>query len=927
MNTFKLLFFRMLTVPGFQFWTVMLAGFLFVIQAMALGFLDIGTWSLYLVNRGFLNISLDFLGISVLMSWTGYQTLVLTRRKGYGSVFITGVLILILIGLIFGAVSSKSVFFDLLLVGRYVVFFLLPICFWTVVNRFIPLRLDSLKFVFILCAELFGFSLAGWVVLLTEMSSSTVLICSVFLFLLSFSVLVLLSKLNKIPPETFVQKTGEVQDWTEQKMVYGIFIISFLFMLGRCLLEYNFMRSLYSLFSPLEYIRQIAFLWGCFGSFGILLIVTFFKIRFLYSALLGVNLAALGFVIVGVGLLFQTYWAILIGVLIFLIFSHIYLESFLQLLVRILAVGKVPSIRKKRLVWIQPAGFMAGALFIEYLYPLPYMAVLLIVVGILLIILLAFVTETYSVILTNIFRMKVWRNGRIMIASRHVLDLVQKGLKSEDPDEVIYFLKILELSKRGDYEKYILKTLKHPHEEARLFALDRLVRSYDADRYLPLLESILKKDSSTRVRQNALMSLIVLTEQVSGSKSIEKYISFLDSRHLRVGAIKGFLKVGGNQALLAMDGLQKLVFSKRLADNKAALDIMTEVPNPGLVRLLIPLLKRSDSVLVRRALLAAGALKNPQLLPFIFKELDDPETQEEALIALKKFGKQAFPSIERILNNPNTPLLKQKILVLFLTRLSSGEGKQILLRSLQSSSQKLRKLIIQGMIDSGIFWVHPQKGKLLSGVLRKDFRRIDWMMTFAHRYRQAPSHEMEDAFSFLLRAVKSDILETRILIFFELLLLKDHPVYVKAIRILLTDQYDKYPAALGILEDMLPRSLFQKINTIAFLPVEEQKEIVSAPLSIEKIAFDIAGLLVRVPFVPSPWIKATALYCLRKLDCEESLDAVKQVLSKEKNPVVLEAALWAYARLEKDPDKRHQTVLNLPTSLLVAQSLDEILVQ
>ncbi len=927
MNMFKSLFLRMLTISGYQFGMLLLTGFLFVIQAIAMGFLDIGSWSLYLANRGFLNISLDFLCVSVLMSWTGYQTLVLTRRKGYGSVFITGILILILTGLIFGAVSSDPVFFDFLLIGRYVLFMLLPVCFWTVVNRFISLRLDSLKFIFVLCAELLGFSLAGFIVLLTGISPTAILIWSLFLFLGSFAGLALLSILNKIPPETFVQKTGEVQDWTEQKMVYGIFVVSFLFMLGRCILEYGFMRSLYGLFSPYEYAPQIAFLWGCFGSLGILLIVTFFKIRFLYSALLGVNLAAIGFVIAGSGLLFQIYWAILIGVLVFMIFSHIYLESFLQLLVRILAVGKAPSIRKKRLVWIQPVGFMAGAIFVSYSYHLSCLAILLIVVGLSLFILITLVTKIYSVILINIFQMKVWRNGRIIIASRQVLDSVQKGLKAKDPNEVIYFLKILERSKRGDYEKYLLKTLKHPHEEARIFALERLTRSYDSDRYVPLLENILKKDLSVRVRQNALMSLIVLADQTSGSKGIEKYVSFLDNRQLRVGAIKGFLKVGGNQALLAMDGLQKLVFSKRLADNKAALDIMTEVPNPGLVRLLIPLLKRSESVLVRRALLAAGSFKHPQLLPFIFKELDDPETQEEALVALKQFGKQAFPSIERILNNSNTPLLKQKILVLFLTRLPSGEGKQILLRSLQSSSQKLRKLIIQGMIDSGIFWVHPQKGKLLSDVLRKDFRRIDWMMTFTRRYRQAPTHEMEDAFSFLLRAIKADISETRILIFFELLLLKDHPVYVKAIRILLTDQYDKYPAALGVLEDMLPRPLFQKINTIAFLPLEEQKEVVSAPLSIEKVAFDIAGILVRVPFVSSPWVKATALYCLRKLDCEESLEAVKQVLSKEKNPVVLEAALWAYARLEKDPDIRHQTVLNLPTSLLVRQSLDEILVQ
>ena len=80
-------------------------------------------------------------------------------------------------------------------------------------------------------------------------------------------------------------------------------------------------------------------------------------------------------------------------------------------------------------------------------------------------------------------------------------------------------------------------------------------------------------------------------------------------------------------------------------------------------------------------------MRHPQLLPPVFEALDDVRTQEYALIAIDRYGKRAFPPLEKMLHNPDVPRVRQKVLILFLNSLNSGEGKQIHIRALNVQDQ------------------------------------------------------------------------------------------------------------------------------------------------------------------------------------------------------------------------------------------------
>jgi hypothetical protein len=418
--------------------------------------------------------------------------------------------------------------------------------------------------------------------------------------------------------------------------------------------------------------------------------------------------------------------------------------------------------------------------------------------------------------------------------------------------------------------------------------------------------------------------MLMQLDYESKGYTMYRYMRYLSDRNLRGGVLIGLLKAGGDNALMAMDTLQRLAFSKKSSEQMEALKVIEQAPLSGLVRLVEPLMKHPDEEIVKQALLTAGAMKHPQLLGAVFDALDDVDLQETALIALEMYGKKAFPPLEKMLHSSSVSIVRQKTLVSFLDRLSSGEGKQILLRAMSANNQKLRKNVMYALINSGIVWIHKSKKAWLAKALQKDLKRIHFELDFIRDYTQAPNYEVEESLSFLRRALIEDVLSTRELILLQLQLLKPHPLFSKAISILLSDKTHQYETALGVIQDFLPHRLYKQIRPIALLDLDAKMMSEERVLSEKILAEKIGDLLLTPPFELTSWVKATGLYCLRRLGVVEGKRAVMAAL-EDKNPVVLEAAIWALVRLEKDDTVLHDILLRVPTSRLVGQSLEQIL--
>ncbi len=924
MSIFKKVFISASKMPAFHIGLLLFVMMLAGIKSMALTFLDIAAGQFFLTQTTLRSIGIDFIAVAFLMAGIGWQVRLLQRRKGYGAFIQTSLLIIVLMALLVLIECHAVAAYDMLFIAKYLFFISANALFWSVCLRFFQITVRSLKFIFILAAESLGYLVGGAFVYFVSVGAYGLLYYAMALSVVFLSGIYVLTQMVPVAKETFIVPTGEAQDFTERKMVRCILMFCFFTLTAFCLINYAFFTQLVARYTGKGIMRQLALWWGLFGLIEFILVFGLVRRWFFYLLSGNMFLMALSVAVTSIGLAYQNYPLVFGGHLSFAIILYIFFAGFVTSLLKMLLVNGSHSINKKRMIVIEPTGFMLGGILICYYPQLQIQSDILLILSFILIVLLLLSLHFYSAVLLKSLKLREWRDTPMMMSAQKVFDYIKSELPIVSADEVIYFLRILELSKHPSYLKIVLKSLKHTSEKVRLFALDRINRAEDLTRYQSTMQFIFDTDVSVSVRRQALAILIQIADLNEDEGLLDSYASYLDDRALRSGAMIGFLRVGGSNALLAMDGLQEMVNSSKTSDKLLALKVMEQAPSYGLIRLLMPLLKNPNPQIVNEALLVAGAVKHAESLPIILMSLDDAQLHENALVALRKFDMKAYPLIERTLHNEETGAFRQKILILYLTMQKDTESKQILLRALKMGNQKLRKTIIRGMIDSGIFWIHKGKYRLLKDGIMADTQRIIRLTAFCDKYKQAPLSSAQDAFSFLTRAMAEDIKETRELVFYQLLLLHKSKMFQKAVHILLGTDYNSYPLALGVLQDMLRKDLYKTIEMVAQLPYEHKKEIIAPKITVDEAVSDISNLLLKPPFHLAEWIRASALYCLRKMENTQGLPAVYVGL-KSRNPLILESAVLALARLEEDPERLNEVLLTVPTSSLVSVQLDTII--
>ena len=605
------------------------------------------------------------------------------------------------------------------------------------------------------------------------------------------------------------------------------------------------------------------------------------------------------------------------GYLMMLLGMHFYLNSFLRLLPRVLSGGRGMRLKKRIMITATPLAFiLCGSIYLNFRHQIP--AYCLIATGGLLIVITLHTVWIYSQILRRLFQMRLWRKGPIMLSSRKLVADLRTLLKGPSADDVIYALSLFKIANHPYYEQALSDALSHPVKEVRAFALEKIKELYRFPIYRNRFYSLMKNDPNERVRNKAFCDLI-LTEIYP-----QKYLSGLKNHALRAGAIAGFLERGSEWLPPVLEALQIMIKSPNVREKITALALITTHPLPDFTPLVAPFLKHPNRAVVRQAILAAGKLQASQLLPQVLRALDDTDLQGAALRALHDYRKAALPPIEKAILRTQTPTLRRKQLVLFLGALKDDEGKQILLRALTVENQKLKKTIAQNILDSGIVWTTADKGIILRQCIQKDLDRIGWLLHMREVFINAPTHESEESFEFLLRAIQEDINDTRDLILYQLLLFKSNEMFTRAVRILLTDSYELYLPALGVIQDLLPNHLYQKLKSVLILPLSQKRRATLSAMTVEESVSALAEIIEKPPVHLNHWIRATALYALRRLGSPLGAPTAEAALS-DSHPIVLEAAIWALVRLESDQKALHQKLLAIPTSRLSDLSLDKIL--
>jgi len=887
-----------------------------VLKSLIIVFWDIGATTLLITQKQLFSIGIDFMVIAFCSGLCGLFLWKADRRQGAGTTDWVLFCTALAAALLYLSESTSSAFsINLLFILKYLFYTILTTSFWATAKRFIQEDFTSLKFLSLFCLELIGFSLAGLLALLCPVTPMALFLSALFALIGLALVFKTIFDLAPLPPETFTRKTDGIQDVFERPLVWTILLLVFCGTTSRVLAEAVLYTKLAS--TGIMPMTVLGLVWILFGLLGLLMVLVLYHTRYIYTTLAGMIIFGMSIILTGVAAFGRHSGPVATGYLVLLLGSHFYLNGFLHLLPRVLSGGRGTRLKKRSMTTATPLGFiLCGSIYLNFRQDIP--AVFLISVGVLTLIATLQATVLYSDTLFQILNMRLWRKGPFMLFYRKIPAYLKELLTSPQTEDVIYALRILKVSNHPFYEEGLKHSLRHPQKKVRLFALSQMKKLYFFDTYKTEFKRLMDHDSELSVRNQALSDLI-LTEAHPQS-----YLSFLKDRLFRFGAAAGFLEHGSEWLPAVLPTLKSLIQSKNTRDNISVLSLIEDHPYPELTPLVIPLIKNANRAIVRKALLAAGSLQSPQLLLSVLRALDDPDLQEAALVSLARYEKSAFPPIEKMITNPQTPTLRRKQLILFLGSLPSGEGKQILLRSLTIENQKLRKAIAQNILDSAISWTHPDREVILKRCLKQDIHRISWLLHLREIFMNAPTHESEEAFEFLLRALQEDIDDTRELILYQLLILKNNTLFHRAVRVLLTDNYELYLPAIGVIQDLVSNALYQKLKSILILPLAQKHKATLSGLSVSEAVLALNEILVTPPVRPNHWIRSTALYALRRLGSPLGIPAAETALS-DTHPIVLEAAVWALVRLQPDQNLLHQKLLTIPTSRLSRLSLDQLL--
>src|SRR5712691_3990989 len=279
--------------------------------------------------------------------------------------------------------------------------------------------------------------------------------------------------------------------------------------------------------------------------------------------------------------------------------------------------------------------------------------------------------------------------------------VIEKGLASPRPGEVLYSLSLLEESR--SLEPILRRLLLHPEPLVRREALLGIER-HGCDAALGDAARLIESDPSPEVRGAAVRVLASIGDA-------DQAILFLDHSDpsIRDGALVGLMRSGGVDGIIAAgQRLSGLALSASADDRSRAAFLLAETGLPSFHRPLAGLLRDPDLEVRRRALAAAEKLGNARLWPAICESLSIPAARAAAGRALASAGEPVLPLLEQELPR-STPELRARIAAVC-GRIGGPRAASLLRRMLQGAAGPERQAVLAGLGTCG--WQSSDSGEV-----------------------------------------------------------------------------------------------------------------------------------------------------------------------------------------------------------------------
>lgn len=403
-----------------------------------------------------------------------------------------------------------------------------------------------------------------------------------------------------------------------------------------------------------------------------------------------------------------------------------------------------------------------------------------------------YASRLYFKTLISSIRSRFMEGDEGLAMDHRAVALLKGKLQSPDPSEVIYSVQLLQETMPVEVPGMLKDLITHPAGEVRTYALQQMA---ERQQQVPVedLAACAGEERSIQEQLAALQALAVQQQEVN-----QLLLPLLDHSEplLRKEALYLLLKRGDLEGMIAAgEKLLVLKAAGSTAEKAEVAEVIGRLQVQSFYRPLVELLEREEDEVLAQALLAAGQVGHPRLLPSVLNFITHEQHWRSALQALGSFCERGLRALELWLdqqsNQPSLTFLRQAVRT---AEMVGGEAAWHLLDKLASFPQ----VEVQDAALEGLQRLVKRNEPVQSSDL---WQRLEYEMDFLdtlHRQQAVEEHLL-----LLAQALEQEEQCTVNRILTLLGILTDHDKVARATYALRKGNREKQANAVEMLEELL----------------------------------------------------------------------------------------------------------------------------
>lgn len=293
---------------------------------------------------------------------------------------------------------------------------------------------------------------------------------------------------------------------------------------------------------------------------------------------------------------------------------------------------------------------------------------------------------------------------------------LRETLKNGSEDDALVALQILGDHTPAALSPMLADLVSHPSREVRRAALERIEVHQPAG-IAATIRLRLGNEPDDGLRALALRAL----SAIEGASSKVELMSYTGSSilALREAAILGLLRM---EAPEGTEGIRELARSPDVAHRSAAARLLRIAGIRAAIPVLKALVEDEDIAVSRLALIAAGQMKEPELVPLLVQKVNQRGVLGAARAALVLCGEIAVPQLTRAFDETSRSDVRRG-LVSAMSRIKSQDGLRFLLSKLDVEDIAVRQEVIRALSQNRFVVSSDQERKRIEALARKEAQR------------------------------------------------------------------------------------------------------------------------------------------------------------------------------------------------------------